>query len=69
MPDLDMSEPADEGWDEDSPDERMVDQARQLALRNPRMSSSLLQRRLKIGGRRADEILEELENEGLVIPP
>ena len=69
VPAIDMSEPAEEGWDEDSTDDRMVDQARQLALRNPRMSSSLLQRRLKIGGRRADEILEELETEGLVIPP
>ena len=69
LPNIDMSEPAEEAWDEDAPDERMVDQARQLALRNPRMSSSLLQRRLKIGGRRAGEILEELENEGLVIPP
>ena len=69
VPGIDMSEPAEEGWDEDSPDGRMVDQARQLALRNPRMSSSLLQRRLKIGGRRADEILQELETEGLVIPP
>ena len=69
LPEIDMSEPAEEGWDEDSPDDQLVDQARQLALRNPRMSSSWLQRRLKIGGRRADEILEELENEGLVIPP
>ena len=68
LPEIDMSEPAEEEWDEDSPDERMVDQARQLALRNPRMSSSWLQRRMKIGGRRADEILEELESEGLVIP-
>jgi len=69
LADIDMSEAAEEGWDEDSPDGRLVDQARQLALRNPRMSSSLLQRRLQIGGRRADEILEELENEGLVIRP
>ena len=69
LPDINMSEPAEGGWDEDGPDNRIVDQARELALRNPRMSSSWLQRRLKIGGRRADEILEELENEGLVIPP
>ena len=68
LPDIDMSEPAEESWEEeDGPEDRLVDQARQLALRNPRMSSSWLQRRLKIGGRRADEILEELETEGLVI--
>lgn len=69
LADIDMSEPAEEAWDEDGMDDQMVDQARQIALRNPRMSSSLLQRRLKIGGRRADQILEELANEGLVIPP
>ena len=69
LPDFDMSQPAEEDWHEDGPDYQLVDQARQLALRNPRMSSSWLQRRLKIGGRRADEILEELENEGLVSPP
>ena len=69
LQDIDMSEPAGEAWDEDEPDDDLVAQARQIALRNPRMSSSLLQRRLKIGGRRADEILEELANEGLVILP
>ena len=68
LPEFNMDETPEEDWDEDAPDDQMVEEARQLALRNPHMSSSLLQRRLKIGGRRAEEILEELENEGLVIP-
>ena len=68
LPEFNMSEPVEEDLGEDGTGDRLVEQARQLALRNPRMSSSFLQRRLKIGGRRADEILEELESEGLVIP-
>lgn len=49
-------------------DEETLEKARELALRNPHLSSSLLERRLKIGGSRAGQILEELEEEGLVIP-
>ena len=49
-------------------DESMLEKARELALRNPHLTSSLLERRLKIGGSRAAQILEELEEEGLVIP-
>ena len=49
-------------------DEETLEKARELALRNPHLSSSLLERRLKIGSSRAGQILEELEEEGLVIP-
>jgi len=49
-------------------DERMMEQARELALRNPRLSASFLERRFKIGERRATQIMEHLEEEGLVIP-
>ena len=45
-------------------DVQQMDQARDLAARNPSLSSSVLERRLKIGGRRAEEILESLEEEG-----
>ena len=69
LPEIFGNEPAEEDSEVGGLDERMVDEARQLALRNPRLSSSLLQRRLKIGGRLAEEILEELESEGLVVPP
>lgn len=58
-----------EGEDADGGlDEETLEKARELALRNPHLSSSLLERRLKIGGSRAGQILEELEEEGLVIP-
>ena len=60
----------DEGEVEDGEglDEGMVDKARELALRNPNLSASLLERRLKIGGSRAEQIVEVLEDEGLLIP-
>ena len=60
----------DEGDEEfgDSVDESLVDKARELALRNPNLSASVLERRLKIGGSRAEQIVEVLEDEGLLIP-
>ena len=68
LPEIPMDEPDEGDWEGDGPDQRLVDQARELALRNPRLSASLLQRRLKIGGHLAGQIMEELETEGLVIP-
>ena len=49
-------------------DVSQMDQARDLAARNPNLSVSILQRRLKVGGNRAEEILEELEEEGYLTP-
>ena len=49
-------------------DANQMDQARDLAARNPNLSASVLQRRLKVGGSRAEEILEELEEEGYLTP-
>ena len=49
-------------------DAQQMDQARDLAARNPNLSASVLQRRLKVGGSRAEEILEELESEGYMTP-
>ena len=49
-------------------DAGQMDQARDLAARNPNLSVSILQRRLKVGGNRAEEILEELEEEGYLTP-
>lgn len=57
--------------DEDSGgsvDAQQMDQARDLAARNPNLSASALQRRLKVGGSRAEEILEALEEEGYLTP-
>ena len=58
----------DEEGDGDGLDERMLEQARELALRNPRVSSSFLERRFKIGRQRAAQMMEHLEEEGLIIP-
>ena len=49
-------------------DAGQMDQARDLAARNPNLSTSILQRRLKVGGSRAEEILDELEEEGYLTP-
>jgi S-DNA-T family DNA segregation ATPase FtsK/SpoIIIE len=60
----------EEPWDEDEDgmvEERTLDQARELAIRNPHLSASFLERRLKIGGQRAEQIIELLEEEGLVL--
>ena len=44
-----------------------LDQARDIALRNPRLTSTMLERRFKIRKSLADEIIEDLRGEGLVI--
>ena len=62
---LDASED-DDG--DGSVDVQQMDLARDLALRYPNLSSSTLERRLKVGGKRAGEILETLEEEGYLIP-
>ncbi len=43
-----------------------LERARELARENPRLSISLLQRRLHIGYPRAARLMEQLEDEGLV---
>ncbi len=52
-----------EEMDDDDP---MLEKARQLALEHNRISTSLLQRRLRIGYPRAARIMDQLEEEGLV---
>lgn len=44
-----------------------LDQARDIALRNPRVTSAMLERRFKIRKSVADEIMDDLKAEGLVI--
>ena len=63
-----MADSGDEAESGEEVDERLVDEARDMAIRNPRLSSSFLERRLRIGGRRASQIIEQLEDEGLVTP-
>ena len=71
---LDEAEPNEKGDDrsgngdtDDVYDGDILQQARDLALRNPRLNSAMLERRLKIRKSIADEIVEELRGEGLVI--
>jgi S-DNA-T family DNA segregation ATPase FtsK/SpoIIIE len=68
LPVIPMGDVGDLDEDEEEVDERLMDQARELALSNPRLSSSYLERRLKIGGWRATQIMGLLEDEGLVVP-
>ena len=65
--------PMGDGEDEDEGEEwgvedRIMEQARDVALRNPHISSGYMTRRFKIGEQRANQIMEALEEEGLVIP-
>ena len=68
LPPINLEDDGEEGEDGEGVDEGMVDKARELALRNPNLSASALERRLKIGGSRAEQIVEVLEDEGLLIP-
>ena len=65
---INLEDDGEDGDEGDGVDYALLDKARELALRNPQLSSSLLERRLKIGGKKAEQILEVLEEEGLVIP-
>ena len=53
---------------DDGVDVHQMEKARDLAARNPNLSTSVLERRLKVGERRAEEILETLEEEGYLVP-
>jgi DNA segregation ATPase FtsK/SpoIIIE-like protein len=63
LPVIDVGEP-EEDEDEDEVDVHIMEEARELAARNPQLSASFLERRLKIGGRKAEEVMELLEEEG-----
>ena len=52
--------------DGESVDAHMMEDARELAARNPQLTSSYLERRLKIGGRKAEEVIELLKDEGFL---
>lgn len=65
LPEIPMGDIADD--DEDEVDERVMDQARDLALRHPNLSPSFLERRLKVGGWKAAQIVGLLEDEGLIV--
>ena len=73
LPPIDLAE-EDEPAGEPDPENiddiyqgNILDQARDLALRNPRLTSAMLERRFKVRKSIADELVEELRGEGLVI--
>jgi len=68
LPVISLEEPPDLPDDQDEVDDRILDSARELALRNPRLSTSFLERRLRIGVQKATQVMEVLEEEGLAIP-
>ena len=67
LPVIPMGDVGSEDDGDEEVDERLMDQARDLAIRTPNLSLSLLERRLKIGGWRANQVMELLEDEGLVV--
>ena len=68
LPVISLDEPDDLPDDQDEVDDRILDSARELAIRNPRLSPSFLERRLRIGVQKSAQVMEILEEEGLVIP-
>jgi len=68
LPDILIDDEIDEDEVNEEANEKMLSQARELALRSPRMSTSFIERRFKVGQQRAEQIMEHLEEEGLVIP-
>ncbi len=69
LEEIPMGDDEDEGEGEEwSVEDRIMEQARDVALRNPHISSGYMTRRFKIGEQRANQIMEVLEEEGLVIP-
>ena len=67
VPSINLESSGDEDG-EGNVDVQQMDMARDLAVRNPNLSTSVLERRLKVGEKRAEEILETLEEEGYLIP-
>jgi S-DNA-T family DNA segregation ATPase FtsK/SpoIIIE len=68
LPVIPIEDFEDEAADRDEVENQMLERARELARHNPHLSSSFLERRLKIGRLKAEQIIELLEEEGLVIP-
>ena len=68
LPEISIEDSEELEPETDHLDSQMLGQARDLAITNPYLSSSVLERRLKIGGHKASQIIEALEDEGLIIP-
>ncbi|SVD98473.1 uncharacterized protein METZ01_LOCUS451327, partial [marine metagenome] len=49
-------------------DAHIMEGARELAARNPQLTASYLERRLKIGSSKAEDVMELLQEEGFLDP-
>ncbi len=74
LPPINLDDDDDAPFDPDEPERPddlyqgdILEQARDLALRNPRLTSAMLERRFKVRKSMADELIDELRGEGLVI--
>ena len=67
LPLINVGEPEVEE-DGDDVDAHIMEEARELAARNPQLTASYLERRLKIGGSKAEDVMELLEEEGFLDP-
>ena len=65
LPVIDVTDPEPEE-DEDTVDAHIMENARELASRNPQLTTSYLERRLKIGRGKAEEVMELLGEEGFL---
>ena len=65
---LEVDEEDQDDNDDDFPRDELLDKAVELANSHTRLSTSLLQRKLRIGYPRAARLMEQLEDEGIVIP-
>ena len=74
LPKMDLSLPAEEELEqndrqsEDDLSDDMIDKAIEMARQQKKISTSLLQRRLRIGYPRAARMMDELEDKGIVGP-
>ena len=74
IPEIDLLSGGDEMVEDDPDDDddhdrdEMIDKAIELAMNHRKLSTSLLQRRLRIGYPRAARLMDQLEEEGIVGP-
>ena len=68
LPVIHMADEAADDSNGDDSDDPLLDQAREMALRNPHVSQSFLERQLKVGGGRSTQIMKLLEEEGVLSP-
>ena len=74
IPEIDLLSGGDEIIEDDPDDDddhdrdEMIDKAIELAMNHRKLSTSLLQRRLRIGYPRAARLMDQLEEEGIVGP-